>query len=461
MSTATFTYKSTLPAPVEDVFGWHERPGAFERLSPPWVQIDVLERKGSIHDGDRVTLHITNGLIGVNWTLEHRNYVKNERFSDFQISGPLCSWEQVHLFKPEDADRSTLEDIATYDAGLLKDLGVRIVADHELSRLFAFRHRVLKQDLQFKKAHAGSEPKIIAVTGATGMIGGALLPFLSTQGHSVRSIGRVHSQHKGVRIGEKFSWDPSHGTLDASACEGAQAVVHLAGDSVGSERWNAEKKRRIRASRLNSTKLLVNSFAKLQDKPKVFVCASAIGYYGDRHEETLTESSSRGSGFLAELCEEWENVAHEAESSGIRVVCIRIGVVLSPKGGALQKMLLPFQMGAGGPIGSGKQQFSWIALDDVVAAILHVIENDSVAGAVNFTAPNVVTNLEYTRALGRVIGRPTIMTMPAFAARMAFGEFADECLLASTRVVPEKLLASGYEFQYPDVESALRHVLGR
>jgi hypothetical protein len=217
----------------------------------------------------------------------------------------------------------------------------------------------------------------------------------------------------------------------------------------------------MQSSRINSTKLLCNRMRQMKNPPKVLVNASAIGYYGDRPGETMTEQSSHGKGYLADLCQDWENAAKSAEQMGVRTVFGRIGVVLSPAGGALQKMLMPFQMGAGGPIGSGEQQFSWIALDDLLGAILHCLASDSLSGPVNFTAPNPVSNGEYSRALGKVLQRPAFMPMPAFAARMAFGQFADECLLSSTRVIPEKLQQTNYEFRYPQLEGALRHVLGR
>jgi uncharacterized protein (TIGR01777 family) len=459
-NTEEFTYKSRMPANVQDVFAWHERPGAFERLSPPWVRLDVLERSGGIRDGARVTMRVGYGPINTVWTVEHKNYVENEQFCDFQVHGPMAYYEQVHKFVPETDSTSFLDDIVTFELPAA-DFAPNFVARNEFERLFRYRHQIVADDLQFANQNKGSKPMNIAVTGSTGFIGSALVPFLTTQGNSVRRLVRAQSQGKANGVGETMIWNPSEGVLDAAALEGCDALVHLAGDNVGNERWSAEKKTRMRQSRIDSTRLLCQNMAQMKNPPKIFVCASAIGFYGDRGADVLTEQSTRGSGFLAELCQEWEATAKEAEQLGVRVVNSRIGVVLSPKGGALQKMLLPFQMGGGGIIGDGKQYFSWIALDDVIGAILHCLQTDSVKGPVNLVSPNTVTNQEFTHTFGRVIQRPTIIPMPAFGARLAFGEFADECLLASSRVVPEKLIQSSYSFRYPDLEGALRHVLGK
>jgi uncharacterized protein (TIGR01777 family) len=249
--------------------------------------------------------------------------------------------------------------------------------------------------------------------------------------------------------------------VDPTHLEGLDAVVHLAGENIADGRWTDEKKRRIRESRVQGTRALCEALAQLENKPKVLVCASAIGYYGDRGETLVDENSSAGGGFLSDVCQEWEQATEPARKAGIRVVNLRIGVVLSPKGGALAKMLLPFQMGAGGNLGSGKQYMSFVALDDVVGAIYHALTTESLSGPVNAVAPNPVRNSEFTKALGKVLHRPTIAPVPAFGARLLFGEMADALLLSSTRVAPTRLLESGYKFQCPDIDSALRHVLGQ
>jgi len=254
-------------------------------------------------------------------------------------------------------------------------------------------------------------------------------------------------------------WDPERGEIDAAALEGLDAVVHLAGENIASGRWTAEKRRRIRESRVAGTKLLVRALAGLDRPPAVLVCASAVGFYGDCGARIVDETAPCGAGFLAGLCRDWEEAASAASEAGIRVVRLRIGLVLSAAGGALKKMLPLFRLGLGGRIGHGRQSMSWIALDDLVSLILHCIDEESLAGPVNAVAPGAVTNREFTAALARVLRRPALLPAPAFLLRLALGGMAEELLLSSTRAVPAKALASGFTFRHPAVEEALRAVL--
>ena len=296
----------------------------------------------------------------------------------------------------------------------------------------------------------------ILVTGASGLIGTALVSSLASSGHEVTRLvrGQPASGEKTAR------WDPMAGTIDARAVEGVEAVVHLAGENIA-ERWTPVKKANIRDSRVKGTQFLCETLTRLSSPPKVLVSASAIGYYGDRGEAILTDDSPPGRGFLAEVCRAWEAATEPALQHGLRVVQLRMGVVLSTAGGALAKMLPPFRLGLGGVLGGGRQYMSWIALDDVVGAIQHVIVTDTLQGPTNAVAPRAVTNQEFTKTLGKVLGRPTAIPLPAFAARLMFGEMADELLLASARIQPIKLLASGYQFRYPELEEALQHLLAR
>jgi uncharacterized protein len=296
----------------------------------------------------------------------------------------------------------------------------------------------------------------ILVTGSSGLIGRALVSFLTADGHQAACLVR------GNRTGaERLVWDPGSGRIDPASLEGFGAVVHLAGENIAGARWTPEQKARIRNSRVKGTRLLADTLAGLSSPPGVMVSASAIGYYGDRGEELLTEDSPPGDGYLAEVCREWEAATHPASRKGIRVVILRIGIVLTPAGGALARMLLPFKTGVGGTVGSGRQYMSWITLDDTIGAIHHCLMSDSLRGPVNAAAPRPVTNREFTKTLGRVLGRPTLFPAPAFALRLAFGEMADALLLASTRVSSGRLESSGYKFRQPDLEGALRHLLGR
>jgi uncharacterized protein (TIGR01777 family) len=298
-------------------------------------------------------------------------------------------------------------------------------------------------------------PMRILLTGSSGLIGRALMPLLTAGGYEVTRLIRSRIPTGGGLL----SWQPSAGRIQVEGLEGFDAVVHLAGESVGG-RWTAGKKVRILESRAKGTRLLSESLAQLRHPPKVLVSASAVGFYGDRGDEIVNEASPAGSLFLSEVAAAWEVATEPAARSGIRVANLRIGFVLSAAGGGLAMMLWPFKMGVGGRVGNGCQYLSWVAIDDVLRAVLHVLACDVLRGPVNVVAPHPVTNLEFTKTLGRVLHRATIFPMPAFAARLAFGEMADNLLLVSTRVEPSRLLATSYQFRFPQLEAALRHVLG-
>jgi hypothetical protein len=296
----------------------------------------------------------------------------------------------------------------------------------------------------------------ILVTGSRGLIGRALVPFLTAGGHRVIRLVRSKASSDAGDV----VWDPAAGMIDRAALAGLEAVVHLAGENIFG-RWTARKKAQIRDSRVHATRLLSEALAQLSRPPRVFVCASAAGFYGDRGSEILREESASGSSFLAEVCREWEAATHAAANAGIRVVNLRTGIVLAAAGGALATMLLPFRLGLGGRIGSGRQFLSWITLDDLLEVILHALQTEGLRGPVNAVAPNPVTNLEFARTLGRVLLRPTLFPVPAFAARLVLGEMADELLLASARLEPARLRAAGFRFRFPELEGALRHLLGK
>jgi uncharacterized protein (TIGR01777 family) len=297
---------------------------------------------------------------------------------------------------------------------------------------------------------------IIAITGSTGLVGNALIGALQADGHTIRRIVRRPSSGSDREI----RWDPAGGTIEAAAFNDVDAVVHLAGESVA-KRWSPTVKQEIRDSRVRGTMLLCETLASLTVKPCALVSASAIGYYGDRGDELLDESSAPGSNFLAGVCQQWEAATNPARDANIRVVNLRIGLVLSRKGGALKKMLTPFRLGVGGILGNGRQYLSWLTLDELVRVIQFALNASALCGPVNAVAPQSVTNREFTKTLGRVLRRPTVIPMPAFMPRLAFGEMADELLLASARVEPRALSAAGFEFAHPQLEPALRHVLDR
>jgi uncharacterized protein (TIGR01777 family) len=293
----------------------------------------------------------------------------------------------------------------------------------------------------------------ILISGASGLLGSALVPRLQQEGWSVSRLVR-HNAHGA----DEIEWNPASETLDPRTLQGFDAVVHLAGEPVAT-RWTAKKKFQIRDSRVSSTQLLSRALAQLDNPPRFFGCASAIGFYGERGDEVVTEESSNGSGFLAEVCRDWESATIPAQQAGIRVANFRIGVVLSPDGGALKAMLPPFRMGLGGKVGNGKQWFSWIAIEDIVGAMMFVLQNKSVSGPVNLVAPNAVTNQEFVRTLGKVLSRPVLFSVPAPLLKLVAREEADEMLLISQRVQPKVLCDHGYVFQFPDLENTLSALL--
>ena len=295
----------------------------------------------------------------------------------------------------------------------------------------------------------------ILISGSTGLIGSALAAYLTRRSDRVIRLVRAGPRPDQAEV----PWDPAAGELDPTRLEGLDAVVHLAGENIATGRWTARKKARIRSSRVEGTRLLATALGRLARPPKVLVTASGVSYYGDRADETLDEDSGPGRGFLADVCRDWEEAAALAAKGGIRVVTLRMGMVLAAKGGALARMLTPFRFGLGGRIGTGRQYVSWISLHDLLAIFLHVLHNESLAGPVNATAPNPTTNAEFARALGSVLRRPTFLRLPAALAHLMLGEMADDLLLASIRAVPKKLQKSGFAFQYPDLRSALRHIL--
>ncbi|MFT4541388.1 MAG: hypothetical protein ACI841_004398 [Planctomycetota bacterium] len=454
MNPLEFHRSLELEADAEDVFRWHCRTGAFERLVPPWEPVSLEGLAAPVDVGAQQTVAFPLGPLRQRWLSEITEVKAGREFKDVQLSGPFASWEHTHSMQPADAGGSTLRDSVRYTLplGRLGSLVAGRFVRRKLERMFAYRHRITAQDLS-RHAAVAAPPADVLVSGSSGMVGRSLAAFLTTGGHRVRHLVRRAPEND-----DEFHWDPAKGELDSAALDGVDAVVHLAGENIAARRWSAAQRARIRDSRISGTRLLVDALQSMSRKPQVFVSASAVGVYGDRSDELLDEGSQTGEGFLAEVCDDWESEAHKL--TGVRTVQLRFGVVLSPAGGALAKMLLPFRLGAGGRIGSGRQWMSWVALDDAVGTIHHALFTDELQGPVNAVAPQSVTNAEYTRVLGRVLRRPAVIPMPSFAARLAFGELADELLLASQRAVPSRLQETGYKFAHPDLEKALRHQLG-
>ncbi|MEB3327684.1 MAG: TIGR01777 family oxidoreductase [Candidatus Sericytochromatia bacterium] len=447
---------SRVPVSADRLYAWHAAPGAFERLAPPWEDIREVRRRGGLEVGAETRFVVRKGPVGLPWVARHDAHEAGRMFADVQDQGPFAAWRHVHRFEPLGERESLLVDEVDYDAplGPLGALVAGPMLAAMVTRMFEFRHARTLADLARHERHAAAGPRRILVSGASGLIGRALVAFLQGGGHEVVRLVR-----RPAGPGE-VQWDPERGVLDPQALEGFDAVVHLAGEGIAEGRWTAERKARILRSRTEGTRVLSAALAGLARKPEVLISASAIGFYGDRGNEPLDETAEPGRGFLADVTRAWEAAAAPAQDAGIRVVWLRTGIVLSPRGGALAQMLPPFQLGLGGPVGSGRQVMSWIALDDLVGAIHHALFTPALRGPVNGTAPAPVTSTEFGRVLGHVLGRPAVLPLPGLAVRTLFGEMGEALLLGGARVQPGALTASGFTFLCPSLEQALRHELG-
>lgn len=451
------TFRSPMPASADALFRWHEQPGAFERLVPPWTDTRLVSFEG-IRDGQKAVLRIGVGPVSVKWTAVHEGYVPGVKFEDRMRSGPFRQWHHVHRMEPAAPGASVLSDEIDAEppfGALGRAVGGEALR-RELTQQFGYRHRTTAADLA---AHArySAEPLRIAITGATGLIGRALTAFLTTGGHTVLPIVRTPTAGA-----DEIRWDPRAGTIEADKLDGLDAVLHLAGEPVFSLRWSDEKKARILGSRERGTDLLARTLARLSNKPRVFVSASATGLYGDRGADVLEENAAPSErGFLPLVVRAWEAATAPAADAGIRTAIMRTGVVLTPSGGALQLMLPAFQLGAGGRIGDANTWLPWIGLDDVLGGYLHALASPEADGPFNLVAPNPVTMATLARTLAGILRRPAFVNVPGGVLSALSGEAAREMLLASARVVPRRLLEGGYAFRYPDLESALRHALGR
>ncbi|MGO8969322.1 MAG: TIGR01777 family oxidoreductase [Myxococcaceae bacterium] len=439
--TEVYLARSPMPASARALFDWHVRPGAFERLNPPFDPVEVVERSGGIEVGARTVLRVHLGPVPHRWVALHTAFEDGVSFSDRQESGPFALWEQTHRMVPDGPHRSFLEDEVHYrlPLGWVGAVGGGTLARKKLESLFAYRHALLAADLARHSALTGPALRV-GITGSHGLIGTALTHFLTTGGHQVEPLPRTG--------------------LTPALLEGLDAVVHLAGASIANGRWSEARQEEIRRSRVEGTARLVDAMRGCTRVPPVLIAASATGVYGDRGSEALEESSAVGRGFLAEVCQAWESAARPAEGLGARLVTLRTGLVLSPNGGALAKLAPIFRAGLGGRVGPGTQFYSWIALEDVVGAIHFALRSAALRGPVNLTSPEPATNQAFTEALGEVLHRPTALPVPAAAVRGLFGQMGTETVLASARVVPRALLAAGFTFRWSGLREALRFCLG-
>lgn len=440
--------------PVEDAWQWHLRPGALERLTPPWEQVRVVESTGGLENGARVVLVVKAGPLPLRWVAVHREVIAGRRFVDVQESGPFTSWVHEHEMTSDGTGGMIIRDCITCEPplGATGALFGAAFVRHRLERLLRYRHATLADDLA---AHAGVAPRRFVIAGATGMIGSALVPFLTTGGHEVTRLVRSRPSPGDV------AWDPDRGVIDSTVLDGADAVINLAGASVAGGRWTARRKQYLIDSRIRPAGLLAQSMARVSRRPSAFVSVSASGFYGDRGDEPLGDEAAPGAGFFPSLVQAWEGAADQAGAAGVRVAHPRFGIVLSPAGGALAKLLPPFKAGLGGPVGGGRQWFGWSSIDDAISLLYLAATNPNVRGAFNATAPAPARNADLARTLGRVLERPAVIPLPSAALKLALGEMAEATLLASARVLPELLQEYHYRHRHLQLEAALRHVLGR
>ncbi len=461
MRRETFEARTRLPGAAAEAFAWHERPGALARLTPPWETVVVEKQSGGLRDGAEVRLRARVGPFWVRWVVRHRDYQAGRLFRDVAERSPFAYWDHRHEFD-DAADGCELRDRIDYalPGGILGRRAGGAFTRGKLAAMFSYRHAVTRADLAFARDGVGRErPLRILISGASGLVGRALTPFLTTQGHTV--VRLVRGLARGA---DEIMWDPTGagGPLDLGGAGPIDAVVHLAGAGIADARWTESRRREIRESRVVGTRLLAEALARLERPPGVVVGGSATGFYGTTGETEVDEGGPAGTGFLAGVTREWEAAWAPLAGRDTRLVFLRTGVVLSPAGGALAKMLPAFRFGLGGPVGDGRQWWSWISIDDLVGAIGHALREPAVRGALNAVAPVPVRSGEFARALGAVLGRPAVLPAPAWALRLALGRgLADEALLAIQRVRPGVLARTGYRFRHENVTAALRHVLGR
>jgi len=492
-----FEAKCVVPVDRQALFAYHNAPGALQRLIPPWESVELESSDYSLEPGSKVVLKMKIlGPFALRWVAIHGDFDPPNRFEDRQQSGPFAYWHHRHLFCDGDLSEKLAENDSPQpktDGGLdAKDSSFAVATlvdsidyrlplgkignffgrrsvQRQLAAMFHYRHRVTKDDLMLFEKYP-RQPLAVAVSGATGLVGTELCGLLNLAGHRVIRLVRDAGQSSpgsgriidepAPRKGDTHAVAPWAIDGQAARLDGVDVVIHLAGKSIADKRWTEDIKREIRDSRVVKTRQLCESLAKLDRPPKTLLCASAIGIYGNRGDEWLDEESSTADDFLGDVATQWEEACRPAIEAGIRVINLRFGIILSPRGGALQKMLTPVKMGAGGRLGSGKQWWSWIGIDDVIGAIYHCMMTPEIEGPVNLVAPDPMTNSEFTKTLGSVLNRPTLIPAPAIALRIALGEMADALLLASTRVKPQVLTKTGYEFRHTQLDTCLRHLLG-
>ena len=452
-----FKHSTEVVTSVEETFAWHERKGAFRRLMPPWEKAEQVGELSSLEDGTRLTFKFPMGPIKMKWVAEHSGYKPPHAFEDTMIKGPFKTWHHVHSFVETEDGACRVDDHVEYTLpmGILGRIFGGGNVRKRLQRMFKAREIRLSKDTKRYHNFAHIKRKKILIAGSSGLIGRQLIAFFDTAGHDVWRLVRKEPGKNQIQ------WSPSDGKINADELEGFDAIIHLGGAGIGDKRWTKQRKIVLEKSRTDSTSLLASTIAGLENKPEVFIVSSAMGIYGSRGDEELTEDSAVGEGFLPDMCVAWEKSAQAAIDAGVRTIHCRTSLVLDATGGVLQKMLLPAQLGAGGPIGWGKQWYSWIAMDDQVYAMDHLMMTPECEGVYNFGSPNPVRQKTFAKILGKVLWRPSFIPVPPIGIWFLLGKMGVTLATDSGKILPNRLTESGYEFQYSTLEPALRDALGK
>ena len=459
----TYEHIGEFDMPAERVWQWYDSPGAFRRIMPEWEGITPLQA-GALKNGEKTKFKVSIGPIKQKWIAEHHDVVQGEVFHDRMIKGPFGAWDHEHRFLPVDASSSKIHDTVQWKLPfhMLTWWTAPFTVKGRMDQMFAYRTTRVHSDLKRIAEFDHMPRQKVLVSGSTGLIGMQLCAFLAAAGHHITRLIRPTTRLPPDASNDAVVvWDDLKGEVLKGDLNGFDTVIHMAGAGIGDKRWNKKRKQIIEESRTVPTKNLTTLLGKLDHPPKAFISGSAIGFYGNRKEKLLDETSEGGDNFLAKTVRNWEQAAQPSVEAGIRTVWIRTGIVVTPMGGALKKLLLPAKLGAGGPAGGGKQYYSWISLDDQIYAIHHLMMNQECEGKYNLTAPNPVTQKQFAKAMGKVLFRPAFAPLPGFVLKILLGEMAQSLVLDGQRVLPNRLISSGYTFQHDGLEPCLRQCLGK
>jgi len=454
--SCTFVYQSQYPCSAEYLYEYHSRTGALERLLPPWERNSIVSKQGNISPGSRVKLKIYAGPFPFYFHARHIEAIRGKMFRDIQEKGPFSQWSHAHFFH-NSRGGALLEDKIEYALPGQRFLPPFIKGhiEKKLTRIFLHRQRTLSADIALHQ-RCSQRPLRILISGASGILGKSLIPLLSTGGHTIYTLVRKRPDPEKNEI----FWDPATEFLSQSDLPELDAVIHLAGEYIGLKRWTTESKQRVLESRIKGTALLARTLATMKNPPSVLLSASAVGYYGNCHDKLIDETEPAGKDFISTVCMHWEKAAQPASKAGIRTVFLRMGISMSPGGGALKRILSTSPLGFMRYFGSGNQYISWISNDDLISAMLHILTNPGLEGPLNIAAPEPVTNQELMQTLAKITGRPLLFPIPAHLFQFMYGQMAREIILSGCRVSTKKLRNSGFQFRHPDLYTTLRNLLG-